>query len=96
MIKASEFYEVFSEDEAMQERANALILSGEVDEKTRADAIVDFAKNEGYSFTADELRDFIDSRQLSEEELRAVAGGETYDPSTGTMVDEPHDLGKCR
>jgi hypothetical protein len=47
MGKVTEFYEAFSKDEAMRKRAN--------------EAIVAFAKREGYSFT--------------EEDLQAVSGG---------------------
>jgi predicted ribosomally synthesized peptide with nif11-like leader len=75
MSKVTEFYEAFSKDEAMQKRANALISAGERGGKIAAEAIVAFAKKEGYSFTEDELKDFINSKKLSEEDLKAVAGG---------------------
>jgi predicted ribosomally synthesized peptide with nif11-like leader len=61
MSKVTEFYEAFSKDEAMQKRAT--------------EAIVAFAKGEGYTFTVDEVNDFIDSKELSEDNLKAVAGG---------------------
>ncbi|MDR1147464.1 MAG: Nif11-like leader peptide family RiPP precursor [Spirochaetaceae bacterium] len=61
MSKVTEFYEAFSKDEAMRERAD--------------EAIVAFAKGEGYAFTVDELNDFINNKELSEGDLKAVAGG---------------------
>jgi hypothetical protein len=61
MSKVTEFYEAFSKDKAMRERADALISAGEAGEKSKAEAIIAFAKGEGYTFT--------------EEELKAVAGG---------------------
>jgi predicted ribosomally synthesized peptide with nif11-like leader len=61
MSNVTEFYEAFSKDEAMRKRAN--------------EAIVAFAKKEGYSFTEEELKDSINGKELSEETLKAVAGG---------------------
>jgi predicted ribosomally synthesized peptide with nif11-like leader len=60
MTKVEEFHQVFSTDEAMRKRAN--------------EAIVAFAKEEGYAFTVDELNDFMNSKELSEDDLKAVAG----------------------
>jgi predicted ribosomally synthesized peptide with nif11-like leader len=73
MGNVTEFYEAFSKDEAMQERANALKGSGGADGK--AEAIVAFAKDEGYLFTEEELNGFINSKELSDDDLKAVAGG---------------------
>jgi predicted ribosomally synthesized peptide with nif11-like leader len=75
MSKVSEFYEAFSKDKAMQERAKSLDSAGEEYRKALAGAIVAFAKDEGYTFTTDELKDFLDSKDLSDGDLKAVAGG---------------------
>jgi predicted ribosomally synthesized peptide with nif11-like leader len=78
MSKVSEVYEALSKDEAMQERAQVLDSAKEEAGKAVSEAIAAFAKDEGYTFTADELDDFMNSNTLSEEELKAVAGG-VYD-----------------
>jgi predicted ribosomally synthesized peptide with nif11-like leader len=70
-----EFYGAFSKDDAMQKRANALISAGGAGEKSKAGAIVAFAKDEGYSFTEEDLNGFINSKELSDDDLKAVAGG---------------------
>jgi predicted ribosomally synthesized peptide with nif11-like leader len=85
MSKVTEFYEAYSKDEAMQERASALKGSGEEGGKIAVEAIVAFAKREGYSFTAEELEDSINSKELSEEELKAVAGGWPRLPRPGKL-----------
>jgi predicted ribosomally synthesized peptide with nif11-like leader len=79
MSKVTEFYEAFSKDEAMQKRANALKGSGEVSGKSKTEAIIAFAKKEGYTFTAEEFKDFLDSKELSDDDLKSVAGGYTPD-----------------
>jgi predicted ribosomally synthesized peptide with nif11-like leader len=73
MSKVKEFYEALSKDEAMQERAKGLSVTAETTEEAAAEAALAFAKAEGYAFTAGELKDF--SKELSDEELAAVAGG---------------------
>jgi predicted ribosomally synthesized peptide with nif11-like leader len=78
MGKVTEFYEALSKDEAMRERANALKGSGGEGGKIAAEAIVAFAKKEGYTFTEEELKDFMDSKELSDDDLKAVAGGKIY------------------
>jgi predicted ribosomally synthesized peptide with nif11-like leader len=73
MSKVTEFYEALSKDEAMQERAKGLNAAVETTEEAVAEAVVAFAKGEGYAFTAGELKDY--GKELSDEELAAVAGG---------------------
>jgi hypothetical protein len=92
MSKVTEFYEAFSKDEAMQERANILKGSGAGGGgEIAAEAIVAFAKEEGYSFTAEELKDFINSKELSDDDLKAVAGGGGfYQPSGRTCCGDIH------
>ncbi|MDR1271958.1 MAG: Nif11-like leader peptide family RiPP precursor [Clostridiales Family XIII bacterium] len=85
MSKVSEFYEAFSKDEAMQERAKARIEAfNEAGKQAKAEAIIAFAEEEGYTFTAEELIEFS-NRELSDEELQAVAGG----------LDPAYDKGEC-
>jgi predicted ribosomally synthesized peptide with nif11-like leader len=76
MSKVTEFYEAFSKDEAMQQRAKARseAVKGTGDQG-KTEAVVAFAAEEGYTFTAEELKAFIDSKELSDEALKAVAGG---------------------
>jgi predicted ribosomally synthesized peptide with nif11-like leader len=73
MSKVREFYEALSKDEAMQERAKGLKAADETTAEAVAEAVVAFAKSEGYAFTAGELKDF--SKELSDQELAAAAGG---------------------
>jgi predicted ribosomally synthesized peptide with nif11-like leader len=73
MSKVRAFYEALSKDEAMQERAKGLKVTGETTAEAAAEAVIAFAQAEGYAFTAEELKD--SSKELSDEELVAVAGG---------------------
>jgi predicted ribosomally synthesized peptide with nif11-like leader len=75
MSKVAEFYEALAKDKAMQERAKSLDSAGEEYRKALAEAIIAFAKKEGYTFTEEELKDFLDSKALSDGDLKAVAGG---------------------
>lgn len=86
MSKVSEFYEALSNDEAMQERANALKNAIGSGESAEAESVIAFAKDEGYSFTLDDLKDFM-SRGLSEEEMKAVAAGDFGGSSTGSCFE---------
>jgi predicted ribosomally synthesized peptide with nif11-like leader len=74
MDKVREFYEALLKDEAMQERGKGLKVTGETTVETATEAIIAFAKSEGYTFTAGELKDA--SKELSDQELAAVAGGD--------------------
>jgi predicted ribosomally synthesized peptide with nif11-like leader len=91
MSKVTEFYGAFSKDEAMQERANALISTGGAGEKIKAEAIIAFAKKEGYLFTEEELNGFINSKELSDDDLKAVAGGKMKKHKPGQLYSEAHD-----
>jgi predicted ribosomally synthesized peptide with nif11-like leader len=73
MGKVKEFYEALAKDEAMQERVKGLKAAGETTAEAATEAVIAFAKSEGYAFTAGELKDF--SKELSDEDLAAVAGG---------------------
>jgi predicted ribosomally synthesized peptide with nif11-like leader len=75
MSTIAEFYEALSADEAMQERAKALGCADETSKEDAAEAIIAFAEGEGYTFSAEELQDFVDSKELSADELEAVAAG---------------------
>jgi predicted ribosomally synthesized peptide with nif11-like leader len=84
MSKVREFYEALSKDEAMQERAKGLKAAAETTEEAAVEAVVAFAQAEGYAFTAGELKDA--RKELSDEELAAVAGGGAYQCYGGGMV----------
>jgi predicted ribosomally synthesized peptide with nif11-like leader len=73
MSKVREFYEALSKDEAMQERAKGLKAGDWTTEEAATEAVVAFAKGEGYEFTAGELKDA--SKELSDQDLAAAAGG---------------------
>jgi predicted ribosomally synthesized peptide with nif11-like leader len=80
MSKVREFYEALSKDEAMQERAKGMKAAGETTAEAAVEATITFAQAEGYSFTAEELKDYGKElkdygKELSDEELAAVAGG---------------------
>jgi predicted ribosomally synthesized peptide with nif11-like leader len=81
MSKVSEFYEALAKDKAMQEWAKSLDSAGEEYRKALAGAVIAFAKDEGYTFTAEELKDFMGSKDLSEDDLKAVAGGDGLKPT---------------
>lgn len=52
-------------------------------------SVVSFAKDKGYDITADEARDYIQgqsNRELSDDELDAVAGGKGHTTSSVTQV----------
>jgi predicted ribosomally synthesized peptide with nif11-like leader len=83
MSKVKEFYEALSKDEAMQERAKGLKAAGET--TAEAEAVVAFAKAEGYAFTAGELQDY--GKELSDEKLAAVAGGGIDDCRSTAVTD---------
>jgi predicted ribosomally synthesized peptide with nif11-like leader len=76
MGKVREFYEALVKDEAMQERSKGLGVTAETTAEAVAEAVVAFAKSEGYAFTAGELKDY--GKELSDQELAAVAGGVIY------------------
>lgn len=74
------FYAALSKDEAMKSRAQTLnekYKDPQLEEKAIAEDIAAFAKSEGFVFTAAELTEYNkgQSRELSDEELEAVAGG---------------------
>jgi predicted ribosomally synthesized peptide with nif11-like leader len=75
MSTITEFYEALSTDEAMQERAKALGCADETSKRDAAEAVIAFAEGEGYTFSAEELQDFVNSKELSADELEAVAAG---------------------
>ena len=81
------FYDALAKDEALQDKFKALVkkYEGQKPDEGQFDAIYEkdllpFAKSAGYDFTLEELKGYRDAvkpgtRQLSEEELAAVAGG---------------------
>jgi predicted ribosomally synthesized peptide with nif11-like leader len=91
MSNVTEFYEAFSKDESMRKRADALKGSGGEGGKAAVEAIVAFAKGEGYTFTEEEFKDFLDSKDMSEEALKAVAGGGGKKPPSLYPVESSYD-----
>jgi len=84
MDKVIEFFDALAKDDAMKERAlmaNEKYADIELpDEAAAAADIVAFAQAEGYSFTADDFKAYMEKtesepREVSDEELAAVAGG---------------------
>ena len=84
MENIKKFYEALSTDTAMRERAKTLSKNPASDEAEAFAEIIEFAKAEGYDFTAEELKAFFSSgrtTELSDEELENVAGGGCKDTS---------------
>lgn len=82
MQKVKEFYEALAKDKEMQERAQAMDGEKPENEEEALAAVVEFAKEEGYDFTAEELGEYMESRkveQLTDEELEQVAAGIVVD-----------------
>ncbi|MEL7622574.1 MAG: Nif11-like leader peptide family RiPP precursor [Clostridiales bacterium] len=79
MENIKKFYEALAQDKAMQERAKVLNDTKPGEEAEAFAAIVAFAAQEGYSFTTAELAEYnkAQSKELSDDELEAVAGGAT-------------------
>ncbi|MDR2560750.1 MAG: Nif11-like leader peptide family RiPP precursor [Holophagales bacterium] len=77
MEKVKEFYKALSSNEAMKERAKALLDKKPANEAEAASAAIAFAKSEGYDFTLDDLKAYTaaGAKELSDEELENVAGG---------------------
>ncbi len=84
------FYEALAKDPAMQEKSKAIAQrhQGQKLDPAQLDMIfqqelMPLAKGAGYDFTLDELKEYaretgkIGPREVSEEELAAVAGGAT-------------------
>ncbi|AFY58615.1 bacteriocin propeptide, TIGR03798 family/class IIb bacteriocin, lactobin A/cerein 7B family [Rivularia sp. PCC 7116] len=76
----NQFFEKVSEDPELQQK-----LVKAIESENDRQAVTDLAAQEGFQFTSDELWEeiknrqqaIIDSGELSEEELEAVAGGAT-------------------
>ena len=84
MEKVTQFYEALANDVGMIERAAKLKETfGEQPDKAAVNnAIIAFAKAEGYDFTAEELTVYAEAlpkpqgaAELTDDELEAVAGG---------------------
>lgn len=77
--KATEFYEVSKNDEALQEKLKAT---------NNLASIIEIASEKGYKFTESELQavmqEAVAEDELSEEDLYAIAGG------TGTHIHTPN------
>ncbi len=83
------FYEILSKDKSLQEKTTAIgkKYAGQKLDETQMEVIyqkelIPLAKKEGYDFTLTEIQDYASEtkkpamREISEEELATVAGGE--------------------
>ena len=77
------FYEALSKDEAMQQavKAKELAYTGKKEDREAVaeEIVIPVAKEAGYEFTLEELREFEEglrpAGELDEDELEAVSGG---------------------
>lgn len=78
MQKVKEFYEALAKDREMQERAQVMGDEKPASEDDALAAVLEFAGKEGYNFTAEALKEYLESQkavQLTDEELEQVAAG---------------------
>ena len=77
--KIAEFYAKVTDDAALKTKVEKILGGKEITEATddQLKKIGDIAKELGYNFTIDEVKEFISSGdvQLSDDALDAVAGG---------------------
>ena len=80
MSKMNELYLKVAADAGLQEKANKIFEATEDGAATVA-KLVEFAKEQGYEVTAEEVKEFFKSLseksngELNDEDLEAVAGG---------------------
>jgi len=91
--QVTQFLEELNSNEKLQQQLNEHldIKSGETEESDKLKEqilhqITDFAKDQGYDFSADEYQTTLKSMQeeLSEEELEKIAGGGIFDGIVAT------------
>lgn len=82
MNQIETFYKALAEDKAMQERAQAYNNRKTEKEKPAEDEclglIAEFANTEGYVFSAEELKEYVEQQkatELTDEELEQVSAG---------------------
>lgn len=80
MENAKKFYEALAKDEGMRKRADALnekYAGKQPGEAEAAADIVAFAKAEGFDFTAEDLKAYVEQQSgpIADDELDAVVGG---------------------
>ena len=85
MENVKKFYDELASSDALKEKAANLnekyIGAEKADQEAITADIIAFAASEGYSFTAEELADYVETamksapQELSQDELEAVAGG---------------------
>jgi predicted ribosomally synthesized peptide with nif11-like leader len=98
MSQVQAFYEALTKDKTFQEEAKALnSKAAENDEATIAKVIIDFAKSKGYSFTAEEYKEFSQKQtdELNMAELNAVAGGGGWNAECFCILGGGGPGGKC-
>ena len=75
------FFKKVEEDENLSDRYKSLLrgmATSEVDEEDALKEVVQFASQNGYEFTSEDVKlvaESMQSEELSDEELDAVAGG---------------------
>ncbi len=83
MSKVKEFYDAMAKDEAMQGRAKKAVGDQRADKDAAVAKLVDFAGKEGYSFTADEMKEYLSAQkksgEIGDDVLGKVAGGWFWD-----------------
>ncbi len=91
MSKMKELYLKVAADAGLQEKANKIFVATEDGEATAA-KLVEFAKEQGYEVTVDEVKEFFKSQseksggELEDEDLEAVAGGKVRPGGGGGMI----------
>lgn len=107
MNKFIEFYNHVTENAAAKAKLTALMEKGAaMDKGAYFDAMIAFAKEEGYTFTKDEVVKYFEENfsegELSDDDLEAVAGGkgskglsDFWEGFKGGFVSVVSSLGFC-
>ena len=81
MNQIETFYKALTEDKAMQERAEAYNKKAKEEQPTEEESlrlVAEFAGTEGYVFSAEELKEYMEQQkatELTDEELGQVSAG---------------------
>jgi predicted ribosomally synthesized peptide with nif11-like leader len=92
METVKKFYEALEKDEQMRERVKELDYGKAPDKETAMAVLINFAENEGYSFTAEEAEAYFSNNtrgEVPDAELEGIAGagsGDSYKPYTPTYT----------
>lgn len=89
MSAMKELYLKVAADAALQEKVNKIFEANAEDGAAAAAKLVEFAKEQGYDVTVEEIKEFFKSlseksnEALDDEDLEAVAGGKFYGGNGG-------------